>query len=151
MTFCEHCNDSGEVETKVQHQNRPTEHVMCPECPRCDNEGCGMRIEQGDNPGRFDDGWVCSPECGIIVLSGGAFIEAAETNDLWEAVNALEQLERAGNPDPQDRLLLARMCALIAAQVEKKAYRATVRPLKAMSQAAPLKKFLHFPPQGGAA
>ncbi len=121
----------------------------CDHCPRCTT--CSAVISQAAGPGKIGDEWVCSPECGIIVLSGGAFVEAAETNDLWEAVNALEQLERAGTPDPQDRLLLARMCALIAAQVEKQAYRATVRPSRAMSQAAPLKKFLHFPPQGGAA
>lgn len=141
MTFCEHCNDSGEVEAKYQSFTGPTEYTMCTQCPRCDNEGCDTRVEQGDEPGRIEDRWVCSPNCGAMIFTDNRFVEDAIPDHLVEAAEALYSVSREKNPDPKDKLLLARICALIAKSLEKQAYRATQSPSKAV-QYGPLPGFL---------
>lgn len=141
MTFCETCNDSGEVEAKSQPHNGPTQYVMCTQCPRCDNPACDMRVEQGDGPGRVEDRWVCDPTCGALIFTDHRFIEDAIPDHLVEAAEALYSVSREKDPDPKDKLLLARICSLIAKSLEKQAYRATLPPSKAV-QHGPLPRFL---------
>lgn len=122
MTYCEICNDSGEVEAKVQHQDRPTAYVSCLACPRC--TVCDCLIHDCAGPGKIGDEWVCSPECGALVFTGDIATHYAPPADLIEASHCLEIQGRSltNEREIRDFGLLARVVAHLAMGQSSKAY-----------------------------
>lgn len=132
LTFCEYCRDSGDVETTVQHQDRPTNYIDCDHCPRCDIGSCGRLIKDAAGGGRISDVWACSPEHAADVICGSTSHEYALTHDLEDAAHMLKEMSNARldglKYSDRDFLLLARACALMAGSIVQDAHRFTEPP-----------------------
>lgn len=130
LTFCEHCNDSGDVLRSNQGMFLASEYIDCPECPRCSQ--CDSRAYLGAQGGKVGDEWVCSPEHAAATITGGYSHEHASPVDLEDAAQMLREMgdARLDGKDfsPRDYMLLARACALMAGSIVQDAHRFTEPP-----------------------